>query len=113
MKKIKYVISIFLVLICCGYLVGCGSQIGKTENNRDNNSDGAGAGEEEMLVAVNVDNSATELPFENVWMNRSKFWGSLIFQGWTGSMLCIRRRRRRRTFIPWPMPTPTISSIWI
>ena len=37
--------------------------------------------EEEMLVAVNVDSSVSELPFENVWLNRSKFWGGLIFQG--------------------------------
>lgn len=39
------------------------------------------AEEKEMVVAVNVDGSSSELPFENVWMNRSKFWGGLIFQG--------------------------------
>ena len=36
---------------------------------------------EEIIVAVNVDGSSTELPFESVWMNRSKFWGGLVFQG--------------------------------
>lgn len=37
--------------------------------------------EEEIVVAVNVDGSSTQLPFESVWMNRSKFWGGLVFQG--------------------------------
>lgn len=36
---------------------------------------------EEIVVAVNIDGSFDELPFENVWLNRSRFWGSLVFQG--------------------------------
>ncbi|MBR3607871.1 MAG: ABC transporter substrate-binding protein [Lachnospiraceae bacterium] len=35
----------------------------------------------EMVVAVNVDKIFSELPFTSVLMNRSQFWGSLVFQG--------------------------------
>lgn len=35
----------------------------------------------EMVVAVNVDSATEELPFSSVLLNRSQFWGGLIFQG--------------------------------
>ena len=35
----------------------------------------------EMVVAVNVDSSTKELPFSSVLLNRSQFWGGLVFQG--------------------------------
>lgn len=35
----------------------------------------------EMVVAVNVDSSTEELPFSSVLLNRSQFWGGLVFQG--------------------------------
>ncbi len=35
----------------------------------------------EMVVAVNIDSPEEELPFASVLLNRSKFWGSLVFQG--------------------------------
>ncbi len=35
----------------------------------------------EMVVAVNVDKIFSELPFTSVLLNRSQFWGSLVFQG--------------------------------
>lgn len=79
MKKIKIIISLLLITGCVS-LVGCGEQ--QTDSKYSvNTGEDAEEAKEEMLVAVNVDSSATELPFENVWMNRSKFWGSLIFQG--------------------------------
>lgn len=37
--------------------------------------------EDELVFALNVDSSVSEMFLESVWMNRSKFWGSLIFQG--------------------------------
>lgn len=37
--------------------------------------------QEEIIVAVNVDSSSKELPLESVWLNRSRFWGGLVFQG--------------------------------
>lgn len=37
--------------------------------------------EQELLVAVNVDGVESKLPFASVWMNRSRFWGSLVFSG--------------------------------
>lgn len=36
---------------------------------------------QELLVAVNIDSSETELPFSSVLLERSRFWGSLVFQG--------------------------------
>jgi len=80
MKKVKYMTAILLILLGCGVLYGCVSQ--STSTYRPSMEESRGEEEqEELLVAVNVDSSATELPFENVWLNRSKFWGSLVFQG--------------------------------
>ena len=81
MVRYKYITKMFLILCCCSMFMGCQKaedvaveQVTAEETqilDRKN----------EMVIAVNVDGSATELPFESVWMNRSKFWGSLIFQG--------------------------------
>lgn len=81
MKRKKVSISLFLLLLFSMLLMGCQndtdkSVLGETEETEEILSE-----EDELLVAVNVDGSVTELPFENVWMNRSKFWGGLIFQG--------------------------------
>ena len=35
----------------------------------------------EMVIAVNVDSTTEELPFSSVLLNRSQFWGGLVFQG--------------------------------
>lgn len=35
----------------------------------------------EMIVAVNIDSTTEELPFSSVLLNRSQFWGGLVFQG--------------------------------
>ena len=37
--------------------------------------------QEEIIVAVNADDSSQELPLESVWLNRNRFWGGLVFQG--------------------------------
>ena len=79
MKKLKYIINILLIIFLCGCFTGCNSQTNGVESSKKNISSEEKM--EEMLVAVNVDSSATELPFENVWLNRSKFWGGLVFQG--------------------------------
>ena len=81
MKTKRMSKNIFLLLILSMVLMGC--QKANVSHNMGDSEDAQRmfSSEDEMLVAVNVDGSATELPFENVWMNRSKFWGGLIFQG--------------------------------
>ena len=81
MKRKKYFAKLFLLIVLGSILTGC--QNLKTDSRQEEQEAGQKmvSAEEEMLVAVNVDSSVSELPFENVWMNRSKFWGGLIFQG--------------------------------
>ena len=81
MKKISYIISILLIILLSVCLTGCKSLLQETERFGKQNQNTVEDTMEEMLVAVNVDSSSTELPFENVWLNRSRFWGGLIFQG--------------------------------
>ncbi len=78
-KRLKKTLLIFLLLI---FLTGCRKENIMQEEERQNISNAEIAdSQEEILVAVNVDGSSTELPFESVWLNRSRFWGSLVFQG--------------------------------
>ena len=70
------IIAIFLLMVC---LTGC--QKTKEEQEAMATDQNAAEEIEEMVVAVNVDSSENVLPFESVLLNRSKFWGSLIFQG--------------------------------
>ena len=81
MKRKQYFAKLFILMVFCVILTGC--QDKETYGMQEELEIGQEtvAPVEEMLVAVNVDNSVSELPFENVWMNRSKFWGGLIFQG--------------------------------
>lgn len=80
MKKKKITISLILILLLGSLLVGCRkeehSAVSQTETENE-----VKEAKNEIVVAVNVDGSASELPFENVWMNRSRFWGGLVFQG--------------------------------
>lgn len=78
MKRNRYFTQLFLLIMACMLMTGCRSKekietaaVEAEEKTED----------KEMVVAVNVDGSSSELPFESVWMNRSKFWGGLIFQG--------------------------------
>lgn len=78
-KRKRYFAQLFLLIMTCILMTGCQSEekaetettVVDIENTED----------KEMVVAVNVDGSSSELPFESVWMNRSKFWGGLVFQG--------------------------------
>lgn len=81
MKRSKKKGFLFLIPLLLGLLMGCYGEKTASIGQKNDWKAEVLSKEEEMLVAVNVDGSATELPFENVWMNRSKFWGGLIFQG--------------------------------
>ena len=81
MKKKADILKIFLMVLLCIFLTGCqkaGSETELWENEAQIQEE---ENQEEIVIAVNVDSASSQLPFENVWMNRSKFWGSLIFQG--------------------------------
>ena len=79
MKKRKIIGRILLIFLLVWIMSGCGKEeVSKFEDTEDNELTNI---KEEMVVAVNVDGSSGELPFENVWLNRSRFWGSLVFQG--------------------------------
>lgn len=79
MKKKQHILILFLSLLLCVWMIGCQGEESATE--QPENVEQIQEQKDEIVIAVNVDGSSTQLPFENVWMNRSKFWGSLIFQG--------------------------------
>lgn len=81
MKKFNRIRNLLFIICVCAYFTGCNSEVSKQRENEKNTGSNTEMEMDEMLVAVNVDSSSTELPFENVWMNRSKFWGGLVFQG--------------------------------
>ena len=81
MKRKRYFTKLILLVVFCVILTGCQNLKSMNTQTEPENGQEIVTETEEMLVAVNVDNSVSELPFENVWMNRSKFWGGLIFQG--------------------------------
>lgn len=92
MKKrwLNLVLSLFLTVSTC-LMAGCNSTNSEKTVLLENPSDTMeqetkeeehkSKDTEEMVIAVNVDQTTSSLPFESVWMNRSKFWGGLIFQG--------------------------------
>lgn len=84
MKKYSSIISIIFLYLCCIWCVGCASgmenkkeamDVSKNREWTEQNS------QKEMIYAVNVDSSVNDLNFQNVWLNRSQFWGGLVFQG--------------------------------
>ena len=80
MKKSKDISKILLILLLGILLTGCQ----KTETVPElQESDEIQVRDKknEIVIAVNVDGAYSQLPFESVWMNRSKFWGGLVFQG--------------------------------
>ena len=82
MKRNKKTTNLFLILLLSTLLLGCRQETATQDDVKQEASEVEILGpEEEMIVAVNADGSSSELPFESVWMNRSKFWGGLIFQG--------------------------------
>ena len=81
MKRKKYLAKLFLLMMTCMMVTGCQMKEELVTEPETVAEKEEIIKDREMLVAVNVDGSSSELPFENVWMNRSKFWGGLIFQG--------------------------------
>ena len=79
MKKKQHILILLLSLLLCVWMIGCQGEESATE--QPEKVEQIQEQKDEIVIAVNVDGSSTQLPFENVWMNRSKFWGSLIFQG--------------------------------
>ena len=79
MRIKKYIIHIMLLLISCLVLAGC--QAVEEEAISESYEEVTVEAEDELVFAVNVDSSVSEAFLESVWMNRSKFWGSLVFQG--------------------------------
>ena len=79
MRKKRYIVLIMLLLLSCFWLIGC--QPVEEQETVQEVEEVSFEEEDELVFAVNVDSSTSELFLESVWMNRSKFWGSLIFQG--------------------------------
>ena len=72
MKKMKLTLCLILILLPGLFLMGCQ----KSENLDSTNDEIKNLifnNKNELVVAVNVDGSSSELPFENVWMNRNNF----------------------------------------
>ena len=83
MRKRIILRTVLLIVLFMWIMAGCGKEkeISKLGKEEDTTAAEVANTKEEMVVAVNVDGSSDELPFENVWLNRSRFWGSLVFQG--------------------------------
>lgn len=74
-KKIKTLFFLLFFSLC---FLGCSEKEITQENKETEIVEDISR---EMVVAVNVDKIFSELPFTSVLMNRSQFWGSLVFQG--------------------------------
>ena len=84
MRKIRNIISVIILLMCSIFASGCAADSGKEAQIPTETVEAEWAEEspeEEMIFAVNVDGSADSVYFQNVWLNRSQFWGGLVFQG--------------------------------
>ena len=79
-KWILVVLMVLLLMSAC--LIGCENKEVALETPTNKEEEiSIDKNTQELVVAVNVDSSETELPFASVLLNRSKFWGSLVFQG--------------------------------
>ena len=79
MKKVLlYPVVLCLFCLLLG-ITGCSGT--KKEEQNEKKVEVSGDISEEVVYAVNVDGTTNIVSFENVLMNRSKFWGSLVFQG--------------------------------
>jgi len=84
MRKIRDIISVIILLMCSIVTSGCAADSDKESQIPTETVEAEWAEEspeEEMIFAVNVDGSADSVYFQNVWLNRSQFWGGLVFQG--------------------------------
>ena len=74
-KWLIFLIVVFLLgFVCVGCKAESTEEKVKVEERKEEEK-------RELLVAVNVDSSETELPFASVLLNRSRFWGTLVFRG--------------------------------
>ena len=81
MIRDKYISKILLILLLCICVTGCQTTESSVKSEEALFEAQLRDAKNEMIIAVNVDSSVSQLPFESVWMNRSRFWGSLVFQG--------------------------------
>lgn len=84
MRIKRYTVLIMLLLYGCFALAGCGKlqeQEKEESAAEDSVQEVLLEEEDELVFAVNVDSSTSEAFLDSVWMNRSKFWGGLVFQG--------------------------------
>ena len=81
MMRYKYISKILLILLLCICVTGCQTKESNVKSEETLFEAQLRDAKNEMIIAVNVDSSVSQLPFESVWMNRSRFWGSLVFQG--------------------------------
>ena len=83
MKTKKILIATVIFLLVVVGMMGCQTKEKPQEIQFDAEKTEIKTVEDtkEMVVAVNIDSSTEELPFSSVLMNRSQFWGGLVFQG--------------------------------
>lgn len=80
----KNITSVILLLFCCFICGACSSNIEKEPEKVEmsvSTEQNNGIFQEEIIYAVNADSSVNAVNFQNVWLNRSQFWGGLVFQG--------------------------------
>ncbi|MGN0304654.1 MAG: ABC transporter substrate-binding protein [Lachnospiraceae bacterium] len=78
-KKRVYAMLLLLILAVSQLLLACGTAAASADEEKkgrvlpDSN--------QELLVVMNGNGTSSELIFQSVWLNRSKFFGSLLFRG--------------------------------
>ena len=81
MKSRWILIKIMVFLLSCLWLCGCQNKNTVIDSQSVEEKMELEEAVDELLVAVNIDSSENELPFASVLLNRSRFWGGLVFQG--------------------------------
>ena len=80
--KIKYLVWLCLLFLCSSLIAGCQKTEEADETIAEKISvDSDDSKKDELVFAVNADSVISVVNFQNVWMNRSQFWGGLVFQG--------------------------------
>ena len=80
--KRKWILIMIMGFLLSGFcLIGCQNNEKHTGKVKEQTEESEEEEVKELVVAVNIDSSETELPFASVLLNRSRFWGSLVFQG--------------------------------
>lgn len=74
-------IGLLFILLTGLALTACGNRTVFNLGKKETGEEIFLGPERELLVAVNADGISHQLAFDSVWMNRSEFWGSLVFRG--------------------------------